>query len=261
MLKHWQKLKEISRHGVGYDNVDLNYIKKNKISLLVTATANAVAVAEHVISMFLALSKSLEIYDKEVRDGKFKTNATKIKTIEMLNKNILIAGFGRIGKKLISRCLAFDTKVYVYDPFVDEKIIKDHGGIKVDSITEGLKVADYVSLHMPLTSESKDLINISTLKQMKKNAIIVNTARGGIINENDLNKALDNSIISFAGLDVFEKEPPEKNNPLLKNKRVLLSPHAATFTKECLENMSLETAQNIIDFFEGKIEKTKIVKL
>ena len=261
ILKHCQKLKAISRHGVGYDNVDLNYIKKNKISLLVTATANAVAVAEHVISMFLALSKSLEIYDKEVRGGKFKTNATKIKTLEMLNKNILIAGFGRIGKKLISRCLAFDTKVYVYDPFVDEKIIKDHGGIKVNSIAEGLKVADYVSLHMPLTSESKDLINISTLKQMKKNAIIVNTARGGIINENDLDKALNENLIFGAGLDVFVNEPINLDNPLLNNKKVILSPHSATFTDECTSRMGIETTKNIIDFFENKIDKSMIVKL
>ena len=261
ILKHCQKLKAISRHGVGYDNVDLNYIKNNKISLLVTATANAVAVAEHVISMFLALSKSLEIYDKEVREGKFKTNATKIKTIEMLNKNILIAGFGRIGKKLISRCLAFDTKVYVYDPFVDEKIINDHGGIKVNSIDEGLTVADYVSLHMPLTSESKDLINISTLKQMKKNAIIVNTARGGIINENDLDKALNENLIFGAGLDVFVNEPINLDNPLLKNKKVILSPHSATFTDECTSRMGIETTKNIIDFFENKIDKSMIVKL
>jgi len=261
ILKNCKKLKAISRHGVGYDNVDLEYIKQNNISLLVTATANAVAVAEHVISMFLALSKSLEVYDKEVRDGKFKSNAKKIKTIEMLNKNILIAGFGRIGKKLISRCLAFDTKVYVYDPFVDEKTIKNHGGIKVNTITEGLKIADYISLHMPLTKESKDLINLFTLKQMKKNAIIVNTARGGIINENDLNKALKENLIFGAGLDVFVNEPINLDNPLLKNNKVILSPHSATFTDECTSRMSIETTKNIIDFFENKIDESMIVKL
>ena len=96
---------------------------------------------------------------------------------------------------------------------------------------------------------------------MKKNSVIINVSRGGVVNESDLNDALDKNIISFAGLDVFENEPPEINNPLLKNKRVLLSPHAATFTKECLEDMSLETAQNVIDFFNGKIDKTKIVSL
>ena len=261
ILKSCNKLKVISRHGVGYDNVDLNYIKRNNITLLVTATANAVAVAEHVISMFLSISKSIEKYDTEVRDGNFKSNAKKIKTFEMLNKNILIAGFGRIGKKLISRCLAFNTKVYVYDPYVDEKIIKDNGGIKVNSIIEGLKIADYVSLHMPLTKDTKNLINYSILKQMKKNAIIVNTARGGIINEIDLDKALNESLIFGAGLDVFEKEPINLDNPLLKNKKVVLSPHSATFTDECTSRMGIETTKNIIDFFENKIDKSMIVKL
>ena len=175
ILKHCTKLKAISRHGVGYDNVDIKFLKEKNISLLVTATANAVAVAEHVIAMFLSLSKSISKYDKEVRDGNFKKNADKIKTLELLNKNILIAGFGRIGKKLISRCLAFDTKVYIYDPYVDEKIIKDFGGIKVNSINEGLKIADYVSLHMPLTNDTKNLIDYSIMKKMKKNVIIVNT--------------------------------------------------------------------------------------
>jgi len=168
ILKHCPNLKAISRHGVGYDNVDLNYIKNNKISLLITATANAVAVAEHVLSMFLSLSKSIIRYDEEVRVGNFKKNASKITTFELLNKNILIAGFGRIGKKLISRCLAFDTKVYVYDPYIDEQIIKDHGGIKVSRIEEGLKIADYVSLHMPLTKETKDLLNYDVFNKMKK---------------------------------------------------------------------------------------------
>ena len=261
ILKHCSKLKAISRHGVGFDNVDLNYIKKNNISLLITATANAVAVAEHVISMFLSLSKSISKYDEEVRRGNFKLNADKIQTFELLNKNILIAGFGRIGKKLISRCLAFDTNVYVYDPYVDEKIIKEFGGIKVDKIEDGLKKADYVSLHMPLTNETKNLINYSVLKTMKKNSIIINTARGGIINELELEKALNEGLIFGAALDVFSKEPVEKDNPLLKNKKVILSPHSATFTDECTSRMGIETTKNIIDFFENKIDKSMIVKL
>ena len=261
ILKHCPKLKVISRHGVGYDNVDLNFIKNNNISLLITATANAVAVAEQVISMFLSLSKSTFKYDEEVRKGNFKSNANKIQTFELLDKSILIAGFGRIGKKLISRCLAFDTKVYIYDPYVEKKIIKEFGGIKVDKIEDGLKIADYVSLHMPLTNKTKNLINYATLKTMKKNSIIVNTARGGIINELDLEKALNEELIFGAALDVFSKEPVEINNPLLKNKKVILSPHSATFTNECKSRMSLETTKNIIDFFENKIDKSMIVKI
>ena len=261
ILKHCPNLKAISRHGVGYDNVDLNYIKKNKISLLITATANAVAVAEHVLSMFLSLSKSIIRYDEEVRVGNFKKNASKITTFELLNKNILIAGFGRIGKKLISRCLAFDTKVYVYDPYIEEQTIKDHGGIKVSRIEEGLKIADYVSLHMPLTKETKNLLNYDVFKKMKKNSILVNTARGGIINERDLDKALNEGLIFAAALDVFSNEPIENKNPLLKNKKIILSPHSATFTDECTSRMSIETTKNIIDFFENKLDKSMTVKL
>ena len=144
---------------------------------------------------------------------------------------------------------------------MDEKKIKENGGVKVKSINEGLKIADYVSLHMPLTKETKNLINYSTLKQMKKNAIIVNTARGGIINEIDLDKALNENLIFGAGLDVFEKEPVNLDNPLLKNKKVILSPHSATFTDECTSRMGIETTKNIIDFFENKIDKSMIVKL
>jgi D-3-phosphoglycerate dehydrogenase len=210
--------------------------------------------------MFLSLSKSIFKYDEEVRAGNFKNNANKIKTFELLNKNILIAGFGRIGKKLISRCLAFDAKVYIYDPYVDKNVIEKHGGIKIDNIAEGLKNADYVSLHMPLTSETKDLINYSVIKQMKKNSIIVNTARGGIINEYDLEKALNENLIFGAALDVFSKEPIENDNPLINNKKVILSPHSATFTDECTSRMGIETTKNIIDFFENKLDKSMFVK-
>ena len=118
ILKHCPNLKVISRHGVGYDNVDLPFIKKKNISLLITATANAIAVAEHVIYMMLSISKSINKYDNEVRLGNFKKNASKIKTLELFKKEMLIVGFGRIGKKLIKRCLGFDMKVNVFDPFV-----------------------------------------------------------------------------------------------------------------------------------------------
>ena len=114
---------------------------------------------------------------------------------------------------------------------------------------------------MPLTNETKNLINYSVLKTMKKNSIIINTARGGIINEIELDKALNEGLIFGAALDVFSKEPVEKDNPLLKNKKVILSPHSATFTDECTSRMGIETTKNIIDFFENKIDKSMIVKL
>ena len=261
ILLNCKKLKVISRHGVGYDNVDLNYIKKNNITLLITATANAVAVAEHVIYMMLSISKSINKYDHEVRIGNFKKNASSIKTLELFNKEILIVGFGRIGQTLIKRCKGFDMKVKVYDPYVKKEIIEKFGGEKIENLDKGLNICDYLSLHVPLNDKTKNLIDYSKLKNMKKESIVINTARGGVINEEDLNKALNENIIFGAGLDVFEKEPVDKNNPLLSNKKVLLSPHSATFTNECKSRMSLETTKNIIDFFENKIDKSMIVKL
>jgi len=256
-----KKLKVISRHGVGYDNIDLKHLKKNNIALLITATGNALAVAEHVMYMMLSLSKGVTSYDAEVRSGNFKKNVNKIETYELFKKEMLIAGFGRIGKNLIKRCLGFDMKVNVYDPFVDEKKIKSLGGQKVDSLESSIKTADFVSIHMPLNEKTRNLIDSKILKTMKNNSIIINTARGGIINEKDLDQALKSKIIFAAGLDVFENEPPNLNNPLLKNDKVLLSPHSATFTNECKSRMSIETVQNIIDFFENKTKSYMVVKI
>ena len=261
ILKHCKKLKVISRHGVGYDNVDLNYIKQNNINLLITAKANAVAVAEHVMALVLSITKAIKIYDKEVRIGNFKKNAKSINTLELFNKEILIAGFGRIGKSLIKRCLNFDMKVKVFDPYQSKEIIEQYGGTKIENFNEGLRSCDILSLHMPLNEKTKDLMNYKTISLMKKNSILINTARGGIVNEFDLDKALKENIIFGAGLDVFQNEPIHNDNPLLKNDKVILSPHSATFTNECTSRMSIETVKNIIDFFEKKIDKEMIVKL
>ena len=261
ILGYCQNLKVISRHGVGYDNVDTKFLKKKNIKLLITATANAVSVAEHVMYMILTLSKGIVMYDKIVRDGNFRKATNQLTTFELLNKEILILGFGRIGKNLIKRCNGFEMNVKVYDPYVDESVIKKFGGNKVENLEKAFTSADYISIHMPLNPETKNLINLKKLESMKKNAIIINTARGGIINENDLDVALNKNIIFGAGLDVFEKEPIDLNNPLLKNKKVLLSPHSATFTKECTERMGIETVQNVIDFFYNNLKKNMIVNL
>jgi D-3-phosphoglycerate dehydrogenase len=263
ILKNCKKLKVISRHGVGYDNVDIVFLKKNNITLLVTHNSTSTSPAEHVMFMILNIYKGREMFHTMVKDGNFhKAIHLKIDdNFELLDKTILIAGFGRIGKKLIKKCLGFDMNVLVYDPNIREETISSFGGTKILDLEEGLRDVDILSLSVPLNNETKNFITSKEMSLMKKNAIIINVSRGGVVNEVDLDKALNDKVISFAGIDVFEKEPPEINNPLLKNKRVLLSPHAATFTKEGLEKMSMETVQNIIDFFENKIEETKIVKL
>jgi len=263
ILEKCKSLKVISRHGVGYDNVDIKFLKKNNITLLVTATTTAVSPAEHIMFMILNISKGIDLYDKAVRSGRFDSimHMKNNNNFELANKKILIVGFGRIGRKLIKRCLGFEMKVYAYDPFVDQKTIESFGGIKVNDLNEGLKKTDILSLSVPLTEKTHNMINLEKMKIMKKSAVIINTSRGGVVNEKDLNEAVNKGIIFGAGLDVFEKEPPDNDNSLLKNKRIVLSPHAATFTNECRSNMSIETVQNVIDFFENKLNKSMIVKL
>ena len=261
VIKAANNLKIISRHGVGYDNIDLEVSKKKDITLAITATANAVAVAEHVMFMILNISKRGSMYDDTVKSGKFNERNKLPKTVELWNKNILIAGFGRIGQALIKRCLGFEMNVFVFDPFVSKEFIEKRGGTKVDNLSETSKDMDAMSLHIPLNDETKNIINYELLKSMKKNCIIINAARGGIVNEVDLDRALNENLIFGAGLDVFETEPPAENNPLLKNKKVFLSPHTAAFTEECMTRMGKETIQNIFDFFDGNLENSKRVKL
>ena len=256
-----KKLKIISRHGVGYDNIDLKSVKEKNIKIAITANANATTVAEHVMNVLLNIAKRNYLYDKTVREGRFQDRTKLPKQLEIWKKNFLIAGFGRIGRALIKRCLGFEMNVFVFDPYVDSATIEAFGGKKVESLEETVKSMDVISLHMPLTDKTKNLINFDLLKTMKKNCILINAARGGIIHEADLDRALSEDLIFGAAIDVFEKEPPDNNNPLLKNNKVFLSPHTAAFTEECMMRMGIETIQNIIDFFENKIEKSKIVKL
>jgi D-3-phosphoglycerate dehydrogenase len=262
ILEKCKKLKVISRHGVGYDNVDTNFLKKNKMTLLVTGSTTSTSPAEHIMFMILNISKSFNLYDESVRNGNFdKIMHMKHNSFELFDKKILIIGFGRIGKKLIKRCLGFEMQVLVYDPFVDKQIIGSLGGQKINDLDEALKEIDILSLSVPLTKDTHNMINLKKMKMMKNTSIIINTSRGGVINEKDLNYALDKKIIYGAGIDVFEKEPPSNDNLLLKNKKVLLSPHAATLTRECTSNMAIQTAQNIIDFFENKLNKLMVVNL
>jgi len=262
ILEKCKKLKVISRHGVGYDNIDINFLKEKKISLLVTGTTTSISPAEHIMFMILNISKSFNLFDQSVRKGKFDSVMhMQHNSFELFDKKILIVGFGRIGKKLIKRCLGFEMEVLVYDPFVEKKIIENYGGRKINELDEGFRNADILSLSVPLTKLTHNMINLEKMKMMKKTSIIINTSRGGVVNEKDLNEALNKKIIYGAGLDVFEKEPLDDDNPLLKNEKVLLSPHAATFTKECTSKMAAQTAQNIIDFFDNKLDKSMVVKL
>ena len=246
ILQECKSLKIVARHGVGYDNVDLNYLNKNKIALAVTGSSNAVTVAEHVMSMFLNLCKLSKTSDQLVRSGQFDSKASMQKDmLELYKRNIFIIGFGRIGKTLAKRCMAFESNIFVYDPYIESNTIKAHNCTPV-SFDEGIKIADFISLHLPINEKTKYLITKKELSQMKKTCILVNTARGGIINEDDLAWALQNQEIHSAGLDVFEQEPPKEKNPLFALDNLILSPHSAALTLECRKRMAVETCSNIL---------------
>lgn len=247
VISYCKKLKIVSRHGVGYDNVNIDYLSENNIALGITSTSNAVSVAEHVLTSFLYLSKNIHLSDKLTREGRFNDKSSLPNFFELYQKNIVIFGFGRIGRAVAKRCLGFEANVYVYDPFVSKNVVEENN-CKVIDKTSGLKIADYISIHLPLNNNTKNFINEQELSIMKETAIVVNTARGGIINEASLVNALQNKIILGAGLDVFEKEPPDENHPLFNLDNVILSPHNAALTIECRKRMAIESAENIAFF-------------
>ena len=247
VISYCKKLKIVSRHGVGYDNVNIDYLSENNIALGITSTSNAVSVAEHVLTSFLYLSKNIHLSDKLTREGRFNDKSSLPNFFELYQKNIVIFGFGRIGRAVAKRCLGFEANVYVYDPFVSKNVVEENN-CKVIDKTSGLKIADYISIHLPLNNNTKNFINEQELSIMKETAIVVNTARGGIINEASLLNALQNKIILGAGLDVFEKEPPDENHPLFNLDNVILSPHNAALTIECRKRMAVESAENIAFF-------------
>ena len=253
ILEHCDNLKIISRHGVGYDNVDLDFLNENKIALCITSTSNAVSVAEHVLSFFIYLTKNLSLSDSLVKEGNFEKRSKLPNFFELYKKKVLIIGFGRIGKEVAKRCLGFDMEVYVYDPFLDDEIIIRNQCIPIEK-NQGLAIADFITIHLPLNGDTKNFISQTELNLMKKNTILVNTSRGGIVNENDLCIALESKKIQGAGMDVFVSEPPESNHPFFKLDNILLTPHNAALTLECRERMSLEASQNIVFFLNNMSE-------
>ena len=253
ILEHCDNLKIISRHGVGYDNVDLDFLNENKIALCITSTSNAVSVAEHVLSFFIYLTKKLSLSDSLVKEGNFEKRSELPNFFELYKKKVLIIGFGRIGKEVAKRCLGFDMEVYVYDPFLDNEIIIRNQCIPIEK-NQGLAIADFITIHLPLNGDTKNFISQTELNLMRKNSILVNTSRGGIVNENDLCIALESKKIQGAGMDVFVSEPPESNHPFFKLDNILLTPHNAALTLECRERMSFEASQNIVFFLNNMSE-------
>ena len=252
------KLQVVSRHGVGYDSIDLVSLNNKKIPLTIAAHSNMISVSEQAMFFLLALSKNVFYYDDFTRKGDW-TNRWDVKAWDLAQKNILVVGFGRIGSNFVKRALAFDMNVFVYDPYVENEKIKISGAIPVDNIIENLRKMDAITLHCPKNNETTDLFTEKEFDLMKKSSFIINCARGGILNEEDLYEALINKKIAGAGLDVFDVEPTPSSNPLFKLNDVILSPHIAGVTVESTVRMATETVQNVLDVLDDKINQSVVV--
>ncbi|HHT49788.1 MAG TPA: hydroxyacid dehydrogenase [Firmicutes bacterium] len=266
LIKAADELWTISRTGGGVDNVDLKAATDHGVIVTSSLGVNASTVAEHTISLILALFKQFFLMDREVRKNNFKIRYKNYPQ-DVKGKRLGIIGFGQIGQILAGyfHPLA-QTKLLAYDPILPDEVKNNFRGM-VDfvNLEELLKTADVVSIHVPLNKHTRNMIAWEQMQMMKPGAYFVNVSRGGVVNEQDLIRALQEGVIRGAGLDVFENEPIEENSPLFALDNVILTPHTAALTDECVVRMATEAAKRVIDLFNGfepeKIANPDVLKL
>ena len=257
VIERATRLKIVSRHGVGFDAVDVAALNQRGIPLTIVGDVNSRSVAEHTMMLILSLAKRTLAYDDATRRSEWDYR-NSFEAFELSEKTLLLLGFGRIGRNVAKLAEAFDMRVLAYDPFIDEERIRSCGAVPVTDIGSALESADVVSVHIPL-SDNGALIGASELARMKPTAIVINTARGGLVDEDALAATLGEGRLAGAGLDVFASEPPSSDHPLFASSRVVLSPHSAGLTQECAARMSVAAVQSILDFFNGKLDPALVV--
>jgi D-3-phosphoglycerate dehydrogenase len=258
VIEQAERLKVVSRHGVGYDNIDVPALTRRGIPLAIAADANATAVAEHTLFMMLALAKQALRHDRAVREGNWEIR-NRFETVDLMGRRVLVLGYGRIGREVARRCAAFDMRVSVYDPYVQANVIEQGGYRSVPDFSAVLPEVDLLTVHMPLGAESRHLIGAAELAALPAHALVINCARGGIIDEDALHAALTSGKIAGAGIDVFEQEPPPENHPLFGLDNVILSPHTAGMSSEAAIRMAISTARNALAGIDGKHDPSMIV--
>jgi D-3-phosphoglycerate dehydrogenase len=240
------KLKLVVRAGVGLDNVDKAAAAEKGVEVQNTPEAPTVSVAEMVFSLMFSLARNVTQADSSMKGERWEKK--KLKGTELWEKTLGIIGFGRIGQEVAKRARAFDMKVIAYDVIDIEKECQDCGAINA-SFDEVINESDYLSLHVPLFPQTKGMIGDAQFTQMKDTAFLINTARGGVVDEEALLKALDEGKIAGAALDVFEKEPPSEWS-LVKHPKLVATPHLASSTKEAQVRVGELTAEKVIKFFK-----------
>ncbi|MCB1407407.1 MAG: hydroxyacid dehydrogenase [Rhodobacteraceae bacterium] len=252
------QLQIVSRHGVGCDNIPVDALSARGIPVAIVGPVNAISVAEQTIAMLLSMAKRITPYDLAVRQGNWEFRNSLAAT-EVSGKTLLLLGLGRIGTEVAKRARAFNMSILVYDPFLSEETVGMAGATKVTDWKALLGTVDVLSIHLPLSEATRNIIDADVLAAMKPTAIVLNAARGGLIDEQALFAALSGRMMAGgAGLDVFDHEPPRPDNPLLSLPNVVLSPHSAAMTEESARRMSEVSALNIIAGLEGALDPALI---
>jgi D-3-phosphoglycerate dehydrogenase / 2-oxoglutarate reductase len=245
-------LRVIGRHGVGVDNIDLKAATEKGIVVVNTPNANATSVAEHTVTAIGALSKRAVVYDRATREGRWEIR-NSYKAVDLDGKTLGLVGIGRIGSMVARRAaVAYNMKVIAYDPYVTPEKAREFGVTPCAQMDDVFRQADVVSLHTPLTPETRGFVNEAKLRLMKPTAFLINFSRGEVVNEKALCEALKSGVIAGAAIDVYDPEPPLKDNPLFALENILLSPHSAALTQECVIRMATGAAEGVVDVLSGK---------
>lgn len=248
LISRMKSMEVIGRAGAGVDNIDLAAASKKGILVINTPGGNTISTAEHTMAMMLSLCRNISQANQSILQGKW--DRKKFSGTELRGKTLAILGLGKIGKEVAKRSKAFGMNLIGYDPLISEEAANEIG-VKLYNLDEIWKLADIISVHVPLNSETKNLINRDVLLRCKKGVKLINCARGGIINEHDLFKALENEIVSGAALDVYETEPPDFSNPVLNHPKVVCTPHLGASTEEAQELVAIQIAEQIVDYFSS----------
>jgi D-3-phosphoglycerate dehydrogenase len=246
-----KNLKVIGRPGVGVDDVDVAAATELGIPVVIAPGANTRSVAEHALTLIFAASKDIRNSDRKTRSGEFSVR-NSYKAFELLGKTIGLVGCGNIGRELCKLAAAIGMKVMVYDPFVSRESIEQLGYHYVKDVKQLLSNSDVISLHVPLTDKTRNLIGAAEFNQMKSNAVLVNCARGGVVNEQALAQALKNNRIHSAAVDVLSEEPPKPDNPLLALDNVIITPHMAGLTQEAATGVATMAVQGVLAVIDGE---------
>ncbi|WP_291295603.1 hydroxyacid dehydrogenase [Elioraea sp.] len=253
-----RNLRIVARHGVGYDAVDVPALTARGIPLTITPEANAGSVAEHALMLMLACARRVTGYDQRLRDLGWGT-VPDMPTVDLAGRTVLIVGFGRIGTRVAKLCSAFGMNISVVDPAVPYNTIKGLGYTPVEDLRAALATADVVTLHCPGAAENRGMVDAGFLGTMRKGAILINTARGTLVDEAALADALRSGQVSAAGLDVFTEEPMVASNPVLALPNAIITPHSAAGTAEGMRRMAMSCAESILARFAGTLDPHVVV--